>query len=79
MKNTMKRRLLGARERGEILPLNQVIATVNAGVSGEIARVELEKEGGVWIYEFKIISPNGRMVEVTVDAKTGKLIGKRGD
>jgi uncharacterized membrane protein YkoI len=70
---------LGARERGEILPLNKVMAAANIGLLGEIAKIELEKEGGVWIYEFKIITPKGRMVKVSVDAKTGKLIEKRGD
>ena len=41
-------------------------------------RIELEKEDGIWVYEFKVISPQGRMIEVHVDAKTGKLVDKKG-
>ena len=67
-----------AVQRGEILPLEQVLAALKGGVTGEISKVELEKEHGIWVYEFKVISPGGRMMEVSVDAKTGKLIEKKG-
>jgi uncharacterized membrane protein YkoI len=71
-------RARAAVQRGEILPLEQVLAGLKSGVTGEISGVELEKEHGIWVYEFKIISPRGRMMEVSVDAKTGKLIEKKG-
>jgi uncharacterized membrane protein YkoI len=71
-------RARAAVQRGEILPLEQVLAGLKGAVAGEISRVELEKEHGIWVYEFKIISPGGRMLEVFVDAKTGKLIEKKG-
>ena len=72
-------RARAAVQGGEILPLEQVLAALKGGVSGEISKVELEKEGGIWVYEFKVISPGGRMMEVYVDAKTGKLTRKRVD
>ena len=72
-------RARAAVQRGEILPLEQVLAQLKSGVTGEISSIELEKEGGIWVYEFKLISPRGRMMEVSVDAKTGKLIGKKGE
>ncbi len=72
-------RARGALERGEILPLDQIIGRLREANSGEIAGVELEKEGGIWIYEFKIISPAGRMVKVRMDAKTGKQIEKKAE
>ncbi len=65
-----------ALENGEIVPLERVIAELGAAVPGEISGLELEKEHGIWIYEFKIISPEGRMLKVRVDAKTGKLLKK---
>jgi uncharacterized membrane protein YkoI len=72
-------RARGALERGEVLPLEQVIARLEGHIHGEISRIELEKEDGIWVYEFKVISPQGRMIEVHIDAKTGKLIGKKGE
>ena len=65
-----------AVERGEILPLERVIARLKRAVQGEISGVELEREGRRWMYEFKIIAPSGRMNEVRIDAKTGEVIGK---
>jgi uncharacterized membrane protein YkoI len=65
-----------ALELGEVVPLDHVIATLREAVPGEVSSVELEKENGTWVYEFKIISPEGRMLQVRVDAKTGQLIGK---
>ena len=67
-----------ALENGEILPLDRVIAPLNDRGSGEISGVELEKEKGIWIYEFKIISPAGEMQTVRINAMTGNLIGKAG-
>ncbi len=71
-------RALGALERGEVLPLAQVMSQLEGRIHGEISRIELEKEDGIWVYEFKVISPQGRMIEVHVDAKTGKLVDKKG-
>jgi len=67
-----------ALEMGEIVPLDRVIAGLSDTVPGEVSAVELERENGTWIYELKVISPDGRMLDVRIDAKTGKLIGKAG-
>ena len=72
-------RARAAVQSGEVLPLEQVLAQLRGGVTGEVSSIELEKEGGIWVYEFKVISPHGRMMEVSVDAKTGKLIEKKGE
>ena len=67
-----------ALESGEVLPLERVLAGLGGTVPGEVSGLELEKENGIWIYEFKIISPDGRMLKVRVDAKTGQPISKAG-
>jgi uncharacterized membrane protein YkoI len=36
--------------------------------------VELEREHGRWVYEFKIVDAGGRLLEVYVDARTGALL-----
>ena len=63
----------------EILPLDQVLAKVHAQVPGDIIDVEFEEEdvgekGKVWIYEFKIIEPAGKVVKIIADAKTGEIL-----
>ncbi len=67
-----------ALENGEVLPLERVLAGLGSTVPGEVSGLELEKENGIWIYEFKIISPDGRMLKVRVDAKTGQPVSKAG-
>lgn len=59
-----------AFQSGEIRPLAEVIAAARAKVPGEVVKVELEREHGVWVYEIKILTSEGRRREVEIDAKT---------
>lgn len=45
---------------------------------GEVVGVKFEKEDGVWVYEFKMVMPDGRYVEIYVDAKTKQIIKVEG-
>lgn len=68
----------GAVQRGEIKPLEEVLAAVRAASPGEVVDVELEQEDtGAWIYEVRIVSASGRLVEVQVDAKSGTIVGQK--
>jgi uncharacterized membrane protein YkoI len=69
---------LNAREAGEVIALDQVLAALGNTMPGEISEIELEREHGILIYEFKVISPDGQMQKIRVDAKTGKLIKPEG-
>lgn len=69
---------LRALARQEILPLETVLSEVRKTVSGEIVGVELERNGGVWLYEIKIIAPGDNMVEAVVDARTARVVETRG-
>ncbi|MFE3838513.1 PepSY domain-containing protein [Pseudogemmobacter sonorensis] len=60
--------------RGEILPLDQILAIVRSTFPGEIIEVELELEDGVLVYEFDILGPDGRLFEVEVAAATGTVL-----
>ena len=67
-------RARAALARGEVRPLAEILAVVHDAVPGDIVEVELEREGGVWVYELKVISPDGRRLEVLIDAATGTLL-----
>lgn len=69
-------RALEAVQRGEVMPLEQVLAAVRAKVDGVVVRTKLEQEDGVWVYELKVLDREGRMREIYVNAKTGELINK---
>jgi uncharacterized membrane protein YkoI len=62
---------LEALRRGEILPLAKILEISTAQVPGDV--IEVEFKGGP-VYEVKILTPDGRIREVKLDARTGALI-----
>ena len=58
-----------ALSKGEIRPLDSVIADVRRTVPGDIVGVELDKQHGRWTYRIKVITPAGRMKRVQIDAR----------
>ncbi len=70
---TSQNDLRRAVERGEIRPLSQILESLRGKVPGEVVRVEVERRKGRWLYEFRVIGPNGRLLEVHVDASSGEI------
>ena len=64
-----------AREAGDVLPLASLRDRVAAELGGRIVGVEFEREDGRYVYEFKLLMPDGRLHEVAVDARTGDVTG----
>ena len=64
-----------AFQQGEIRSLSEILADLRPQLDGEIIEVELEDEGGTYVYEFKVLTPTGRVREIKVNAATGKVIG----
>ena len=62
-----------------IVPLRTIITAVRQTVPGDIAGIELERRSGNWLYEIKVISPKGVMMEVHVDARTGAIVPNEDD
>jgi uncharacterized membrane protein YkoI len=69
----------------ERLPFERLQAIVLAAAPGEIIEVELEGDDHdehrperalheAVLYEFKVLAASGRVVEVTIDARTGAII-----
>jgi uncharacterized membrane protein YkoI len=59
---------------GRIRPLAEIVDAVRSKVPGELMEVELELEDGVYVYDVKLLGPNGRVQEVEADAATGKIL-----
>jgi uncharacterized membrane protein YkoI len=62
-----------AVERGAIRPLEEILAKLRDRFPGEIVKIKLEREHGLWVYEFRLLDPRGRLREITVDAATGAV------
>ncbi len=63
-----------ALERGEVLPLAEILERVRSQAPGEVIATEFEREDGRWVYELKLIDAGGRVVELEVDAVDGRIL-----
>lgn len=59
---------------GDILSLEQVVQSVKGGRNWRLIEAELEREDGEWIYEFELVDDKGRVHEIEVDARSGKIL-----
>lgn len=61
-------------ESGQILPLQQILE----GLSGErrrrVLEVELDEEGGGYVYEIELLGDGGQVWEYRVDAASGEIL-----
>lgn len=59
---------------GRIKPLSEIISGVQAKVPGEVLEVQLELDDGNYVYELKLLRPNGKVQEVEADAASGDIL-----
>ena len=80
--NRDQERALKALRAGEVLPLRTMLDEVESRFSGDVLEVELDddKENGrrIWIYEIKLISPDGNVIKLKIDAKTKEILQIKG-
>ena len=68
-----------ALEEGRALPLAEILAKMKPDLPGKVIEVVLEVDDGTLIYDLKVLSPQGRLEEIEVDAATGKILKMEDD
>ncbi|MGD2118879.1 MAG: PepSY domain-containing protein [Chromatiales bacterium] len=63
-----------AVRRGEALPLPEVRKHLQKVAPGKIVATHYEYEFDRWVYEFKIVDPQGQLRKVHIDARSGELV-----
>jgi uncharacterized membrane protein YkoI len=63
-----------ALEKGEIRPLDAVLAAARAAVPGDVVSVDLKHDEGHWLYKLRILGADGKRRTVKVDAGTLKIL-----
>lgn len=63
------------RQEGEILPLADILKLLRARFPGKVLEIEFEDDDPP-VYEFYVLQPSGRVVEVEFDARTGRFLGR---
>ena len=64
-----------ALEAGEVLPLRTILDRVEREYPGQVLEVELERDGGRWVYEITTLRSGGSLVKLKVDARDGTVLG----
>lgn len=63
-----------ARRSGEIRPLEEILEEVQKQLPGEVVGVEFDQKHGLWVYEIKLLTSDGRYLELYIDAKSKQII-----
>lgn len=63
-----------ALRRGEILPLARILEIVEDRTGGRVMEVDLDREEGRYVYEIDVMTGDGRIVELEIEAATGSII-----
>ncbi len=69
------RRLVKA---GEIVPLSQILAIVEQNFQGKMLEVLLQNWDGRWVYDVRLLTPSGWIIDLFYDARTKELIDTAG-
>ncbi|WP_353109124.1 PepSY domain-containing protein [Salinisphaera dokdonensis] len=67
-----------ALDAGEIRPFGQLLAQVERDCRGRFVEMELEEDDGRWIYEIKMLGPQGDVAELEYDAADLRLLEAEG-
>src|SRR3546814_9916253 len=60
-------------QRGEIVPLAQILEVVAQRVPGDVIEVELERDDGVWEYKVKVLTATGRVRKLRSEEHPSEL------
>ncbi len=71
-------RALEELRAGRILPVETIVAAARQQFGGDLLDVELEDEDEGFVYEIKLLAPDGRILKLEYDAATGALLHRRG-
>jgi len=63
-----------AVSRGTIKPFAELREIVRQRFKGDIVRVEPRRKHGRFLYKFKVLSPEGQLVEIEMDAASGTIL-----
>jgi len=63
-----------AVQSGAILPLPVVLERLAHEQPGQVMEVELEEDGGQWIYEIKLLNTSGQLLKLKLDARSAAIL-----
>jgi len=68
-----------ALQRGDILPLPEILERIRPYTGDRILEIEFDYEDGIPVYEIYFIDSSGYRREIEVDASTGRILSDEKD
>lgn len=66
-----------ALQAGQILPLSQILVQQQKDHPGQVLEVELDRDDGRWVYELKVLQPDGQLLKLELDAQSGVTLKRK--
>lgn len=70
-----------AVQAGQVMTLPAVLEKLATTHPGQVLEVELERErrdgNEVWVYEIRLLQPDGQLIKLELDAKTAEVLRSR--
>lgn len=63
-----------AVKRGDAAPFEKILKAAQPQIHGEIVGQVLEQHQGVWLYEFRVVAPDGHMRYMHFGARSGRYV-----
>lgn len=63
-----------AVQAGQVLPLKTLLERIERDHPGQVLEVELEQERERWLYEIKLLQPDGKLLKLELDAATAQVL-----
>ncbi|NQU70556.1 MAG: PepSY domain-containing protein [Rhodospirillales bacterium] len=67
-----------ALREGRVLPLGEIMSRVRRNFPGKVLDADLVRDGRRFVYYLKVLDPQGRVAEITVDGQSGRILGVKG-
>lgn len=68
-----------AVQRGELKPLSEILLRIEKEFDGRVLEVALDRQrDNRLVYEIELLTPDGRVLELRYDGRTGERLSVRG-
>ncbi len=73
-------RARAAVRAGQIMPLDAILSRIRGQVRGRVLGVDLYggRGGQPWVYDIRLLTPRGDVVQLQVDARSANVLNMRG-
>lgn len=71
-------RTLDDYRQGRIKPFSEIRRKVGQRIKGRVIDAQLDRASSPWVYHVRVLTDDGNVVAVRLDARTGRIMDVRG-